>query len=137
MRFGEQMRGRGALAAIASACSMLCVLTACEVVQVYKGSALPANPVTIVVGQTHIAEVLQNFGPPDKIQRQRGGDVFIYRYTRLDSRTLSIEEPVVTNTELYTYTVVREDSELLVVMFDDREIVRGVGYRDGADALDR
>jgi len=116
----------------------LCVaVSGCQIVKVYEGAALRADPARIVIGETTLADVLQEFGAPARIQRRADGDVLTYRYNRQDSRTLTIEEPVVTNTELFTYTTIREDSELLVVLLDPGGVVRAVGYRDGASALDR
>ncbi len=112
-------------------------LTGCAIVKVYRGAAIRTDPANIVVGETTVGEVLSLFGPPSRIQRQAAGEVFIYRFTRSETRSLTIEEPVVTNTDIYSYTVVREDSELLVVMFDREDVVRGVGYRNGAEELDR
>jgi len=111
------------------------VLLGCEVVKVYRGAAITSDPRQITVGQTRVADVLELFGPPTRIQRQSGGEVFIYRYTRSETRKFTIEEPVVTNTDLYAFTEIREDSEVLVVMFDRDDVVRGVGYRNGAAAI--
>ena len=131
------IRPAGRALARAALCLALALwLSGCQVVRVYRGAALRADPEQVVVGETDMGAVLRIFGAPTRIQRQRGGDVFFYRYTRQDTRTLSIEEPVITNTELFTYTEIREDSELLVVLFDDQGIVRGLGYRNGAAPLD-
>ena len=124
---------------VLTACVLLGLAPAggCQIVKIYEGAALRADPASIEVGVTDMGTVLELFGAPTRIQRQRSGDVFFYRYMRQDSRKLTIEEPVLTNLELYSYTEVREDSESLVVLFDERGLVRGFGYRDGAGALDR
>ena len=107
----------------------------CRVIRLSVGSELRADPAMLKVGQSTIAQVLEAFGAPEHIQRQSRGDVFIYRYLRRDTRTVNIEEPVVTNTELYTYTTIREDSDRLVVLFDDQGIVTGYGYQRGASQM--
>jgi len=112
-------------------CVALLGLTACEVVKMQVGSELRADPATIKIGQTTMPEVLELFGAPEKVQRRSRGDVFVYSYWRRDSRKLTLEEPVVTNTELYTYKVIREDSNRLVVIFDEEGVVTGYGHRTG------
>ena len=119
-------RGRVALL-----CAALC-LAGCQIIKLSVGSQLRADPASIKVGESTMAEVLASFGAPERIQRQSRGDVFVYRYLRRDTRTLTLEEPVVTNLELYTYTRIREDSDRLVVLFNDQGIVTGYGYQPGA-----
>ena len=101
-------------------------LGGCQITKLSVGSALRADPASIKVGESTMAEILASFGAPERIQRQSRGDVFIYRYMKRDSRTLTLEEPVVTNLELYTYTRIREDSDRLVVLFD-HGAVQGAG----------
>jgi hypothetical protein len=107
-------------------------LAGCQIVKLSVGSQLRADPSSIKVGESTMAQVLSTFGAPERIQRQTRGDVFIYRYMRRDTRTLTIEEPVVTDVELYTYTRIREDSDRLVVLFDGNGVVTGYGYQPGA-----
>ena len=115
--------------------ALLCVallLGGCQITKLSVGSALEADPKTIQIGMTTMADVLASFGAPERIQRQSRGDVFIYRYLKRDSRSLTIEEPVVTDLMLYTYTRIREDSDRLVVLFDDKGLVTAYGYQPGA-----
>jgi hypothetical protein len=115
--------------------ALLCAtlgLAGCQIIKLSVGSQLKTDPKTIKVGESTMSEVLTAFGAPERIQRQSRGDVFIYRYLRRDTRTFTLEEPVVTNLELYTYTRIREDADRLVVLFDDKGIVTGYGYQPGA-----
>ena len=123
-------RSDGSLA-VAVLCAAL-GLTGCQIIKLSVGSQLRADPSVIQIGQSTMGEVLATFGAPERIQRQSRGDVFIYRYLRRDTRTLTLEEPVVTDLELYTYTRIREDSDRLVVLFDDKGVVTAYGYQPGA-----
>lgn len=116
---------------VAFLCASL-ALSGCQIIKVSVGSQLRTDPKIIQIGQSTMGDVLATFGAPERIQRQSRGDVFIYRYLRRDTRTLTIEEPVITNVELYTYTRIREDSDRLVVLFDDDGIVTAYGYQPGA-----
>jgi outer membrane protein assembly factor BamE (lipoprotein component of BamABCDE complex) len=128
----RSLRRLGLVAAVAA------TVTACQVVKVYIGSPITTDPATVItVGETTSADVLTVFGAPDEIDRRVNGDVFTYLYVRRNERTISIEEPVVTNTEIYTYTEVIENSERLVVLFDANGVVTGYGYRNGIGAVDR
>ena len=121
---------------MAAAAALL--LAGCEITRVYVGTPLVIDPATVItIGETTAAEVLQVFGAPDLLERRTKGDVFTYRYIRRNERTITIEEPVITNTELYTYTEVMEDSERLVVLFDRDGVVSGYGFRTGLAGLDR
>jgi outer membrane protein assembly factor BamE (lipoprotein component of BamABCDE complex) len=111
-------------------------LSGCEIVRVYQGSQLTADPYEwINSGQTTKSDVLRVFGPPDLIQRQLDGDVFTYAYLRKDTRTFTIEEPVITDLEFLTYTRIDEKSDRLVVLFDKAGVVSAFGYRRSTEEL--
>jgi hypothetical protein len=95
------------------------------------------SPQELVVGETTKAEVLARFGPPDAIVRQLDGDVFVYRFVRRNSSTLTIEEPVVTDLTLFTYTRSTEKDDRLSILFDARGLVRSFGLRRGTEELGR
>jgi hypothetical protein len=123
-----------------SECALLALLgmllSGCEVVRVYQGSQLTADPYEwINSGQTTKADVLRVFGPPDLIQRQLDGDVFTYAYLRKDTRTFTIEEPVITDLEFLSYTRIDEKTDRLVVLFDRAGIVSAFGYRRSTEEL--
>lgn len=121
--------------AVAFLCAALALplsVAGCQITKLSVGSELRADPQAIKIGESTMADVLTTFGAPERIQRQTRGDVFIYRFLRRDTRTLTIEEPVVTDIELYTYTRIREDSDRLVVLFDPQGIVTAYGYQPGA-----
>jgi hypothetical protein len=115
--------------------AVLMLGSGCRITHLAVGSELRADPAKIAIGETTMGQVLADFGAPERIQRQSRGDVFIYRFLKRDSRTLSIEEPVVTNTELYTYTEIREDSDRLVVLFDPGGVVTAYGFQRGASGM--
>jgi hypothetical protein len=132
-------RGRQApRAAVALLALVATALTACQVVNVYVGTPVAIDPATVItIGETTTGQVLQIFGAPDEIDRRVNGDVFTYSYMRRNERTISIEEPVVTNTQIYTYTTIVETRERLVVLFDRDGTVTGFGYRNGLEAAER
>lgn len=109
----------------------------CMIGRRYVGSEIRADAHEVIqIGVTRRAEVLAAFGPPDRIVRQREGDVFVYRYDQRNQTELTIEEPVVTNFELFTYEKVQEKSDLLMVFFDRAGVVTAFGYRNGREELE-
>jgi hypothetical protein len=59
----------------------LVLSTACTIERAYMGNEFAGPPDgRIVVGQTTKREILELLGPPDRIQRQYDGDVFVYAY---------------------------------------------------------
>jgi outer membrane protein assembly factor BamE (lipoprotein component of BamABCDE complex) len=121
----------GALAvalALASGCTIQRAYLGNEVRELPEGSA--------VVGQTTKREILELLGPPDKIQRQYEGDVFVYAYVRRNSSSLTIEEPVITNLTIFSYQKSQEKSDRMVVLFDRGGVLVGFGFRRGTDQLE-
>jgi hypothetical protein len=112
-------------------------LAACTITRDYIGSPLRADPAQeIHPGSTEIADVLRVFGPPDRILRHTTGEVFVYRFQRRNSETLVIEEPVITNFEIFSYSRTREKEDRLVVLFDRDGHVRSFGFVRGTAELD-
>lgn len=124
------------IASALSLCVSLAFVSACTIVKVYQGSKIRGNPAAIVVGKTTMEEVLADFGAPNRIQRRGDGDVFVYSYLRRDSKEISIEEELVTNAELLTYTTIQEKSDRLVVLFDANGIVKARGFAFETRELD-
>jgi hypothetical protein len=113
------------------------LLGACTITREYIGTPLRANPAQeISPGVTDMAQVLQTFGPPERILRHATGDVFVYRFRRRNSETLVIEEPVITNMEIFSYSRLRDKEDRLVVMFEHDGRVRSFGYLRGTSELD-
>jgi outer membrane protein assembly factor BamE (lipoprotein component of BamABCDE complex) len=100
------------------------------------GSPLREDAATLLVaGETTKAQVLASFGPPDVIVRQLDGDVFVYRYLRRNTNTLTLEEPVVTNFTFFSYTRSSEKDDRLSILFDASGVVRSFGLRHGTEEL--
>jgi hypothetical protein len=113
-------------------------LSSCSIGRVYRGSPIQGDPdVDLTPGVTDRAEVLRTFGAPDRIYGRRAGDVFIYRFVRENSRSFTLEEPVITNFELFSYSVVEEREDRLVILFDPDGRVESYGYLRGTEDLDR
>lgn len=120
------------------ALGLLLLLAGCSMTRVYIGSPIRDDPAQRVKpGVTDRGEVLLVFGAPDRILRHPKGDVFIYRFVRKNTDTLSLEEPVVTNLEIFSYSRVEEKEDRLVILFGPEGVVRAWGMRRGTEDLDR
>ncbi len=118
-------------------CALALSLSACVIGRQYIGAPLAAIPEDVITpGVTTMSEVLASLGAPDRIQRRREGEVFIYRYLRKNSSGLRIVEPVVTGLTVLRYDKRQEASDRVVVMFDKEHVVIGMGHTDGRDQLD-
>jgi outer membrane protein assembly factor BamE (lipoprotein component of BamABCDE complex) len=100
------------------------------------GSEIKQDPKErIKLGSTTKSEILEIFGPPDRIQKQYDGDIFVYAYLRKNSSKLTIEEPYFTNLVLFQYTRIQQKKDGLVVLFDKEGIVKNYGYQKGTQEL--
>lgn len=118
--------------------ALLALASGCTIGRAYLGSPLLADPrEVLVVGQTAKAEVLARLGPPDRILRQKSGDIFVYHHDQRNSSELEIEEPVVTRMTIFQWEKVQEKSDRLMVFFDSAGVVNAYGYREGRDELER
>ena len=109
----------------------------CMIGRRYVGSEIRADAnEQIEIGRTTRADVLETFGPPDRIVRQRDGDVFVYRYQQRNESQLTIEEPVITNFEIFSYEKTQEKRDVLMVFFDREGVVTAFGYRAGREELE-
>jgi hypothetical protein len=101
------------------------------------GSPLRVDPrELLVVGETRKAEVLGQLGPPDRILRQKSGDVFVYRHDQRNSSEFEISEPVFTGLTLFQWEKVQDKSDRLMVFFDTQDVVSSFGYRQGRAELE-
>lgn len=108
----------------------------CSIGRVYMGSEIKHDPQEkIKIGSTTKSEILEIFGPPDRIQKQYDGDIFVYAYLRKNSSKLTIEEPYFTNFVLFQYTRIQQKKDGLVVLFDKDGIVKNYGYQKGTQEL--
>lgn len=137
MRSASRRPPRARAGAGLLALALLVAAAGCTITRVYRGSPLRAVPeAELVPGATTKEEVLRVFGPPDGLARQLDGDVFVYRYERVNTNTLRIEEPVVTGVQLFTYTRSFEKHDSLVVLFGPQGVLREYGYAEGTGELD-
>jgi hypothetical protein len=128
-------RRRSELAALGGA---LLLLSACAITRVYVGTRLPMHPTTALTpGVATRGDVLRELGAPDQVMRHVNGDVFIYRYNRKNSDVFTLEEPVVTDLQIFQYTRVDEREDRLIVIFDSSGVVEAYGYHRGTEEIDR
>jgi hypothetical protein len=122
--------------ALALLVALACAGAACTFERTYLGSEILSNPhETVVVGSSTKPQVLAFFGPPDRIVRQREGDVFVYRYAQRNGFQIQIEEPF-SGIEIFTWDRVQEKSDRLLVFFDRQGLVSAFGYRQGRNELE-
>ncbi len=125
-------------AAILALALVLASASACTIERTYVGNEVNVVPDgRVVVGTTRKGEILEIFGPPDRILRQYDGDVFVYAYIRKNSTTFEIEDPTITNLMIFTYHKSQEKSDRLVVFFDRAGVLTGIGFRRGTEQLER
>lgn len=121
--------------ALVVALALLC--GACTIGRDYVGNKLRSNPDAVLrPGQTTLAEVLQLFGAPDKIQRRHDGDILTYRYVRQNTSELDLQEPVVTGITVFVYTKHQLKANRLTLFFDDEGKLTAFGYTRGVNELD-
>jgi hypothetical protein len=115
---------------------LILVASGCTIGRVYIGSEIRSDPKErIVIGSTTKGDVLNIYGPPDRIQMQHDGDIFIYAYLRKNSATLRIEEPVITNVTLFTFSRIQQKKDSLVILFDRNGITMSYGFYKGTKEL--
>ena len=117
--------------------SLFMILTcSCSIGRVYMGSEIKYDPnEKIKIGSTTKGEILEIFGPPDRIQKQYDGDIFVYAYLRKNSSKLTIEEPYFTNFVIFQYTRVQQKKDGLVILFDKDGVVKNFGFQRGTEEL--
>lgn len=112
------------------------LLLGCSIGRVYVGSEIREDPnEKIQIGRTTKGEILRIFGPPERIQRQFDGDVFIYAYLRKNSTKFTIEEPYLTNFTLFQYTKIQQKKDALVILFGQDGVVKSFGFQRGTSEL--
>jgi len=115
---------------------LMVLMCSCSIARVYVGSEVRDDPKEkIKIGSTSKGEILEIFGPPDRIQKQYDGDIFVYAFLRKNSSILSIEEPVITNITLFQYTRLQQKRDGLVILFDKEGVVKNYGYQKGTKEL--
>jgi outer membrane protein assembly factor BamE (lipoprotein component of BamABCDE complex) len=116
--------------------SLLVWIWGCSIGRIYVGSEIKDNPrEKIKIGATTKGEILEIFGPPDRIQKQYDGDIFVYAYLRKNSSKFTIEEPYFTNFTLFQYTRIQQKKDSLVILFDKDGLVKNYGYQKGTPEL--
>jgi hypothetical protein len=121
------MLGRLALGAIA-----LALMAGCTISHVSIGSPIEEKSMEeIRPGESHEADVLRVFGAPNRIVRHHEGDMFIYEFVKRVTRTIHIEEPVITGFQIFSYSSSDEREDRLIVLFTEEGLVESFGYMDG------
>ena len=116
--------------------SLMLLTWGCTIGRVYIGSEIKHDPKEeIRNGLTTKSQILAIFGPPDLVQRQFDGDIFIYAFLRKNSTKFAIEEPYITKLALFTYTRIQQKKDSLVILFDKGGVVKDYGYQRGTQEL--
>jgi len=116
---------------------LLMILTcSCTIGRVYMGSEIRYDPKEkIKIGSTTKSEILETFGPPDNIQKQYDGDIFVYAYLRKNSSKLSLVVPYPITVSVFKYTKVQQKKDGLVILFDNDGVVKNYGFQRGTQEL--
>lgn len=132
----DSIKGRMSYGKIFLFLSLIAFSWGCSIGRVYVGSEIKQDPKErIRVGLTTKSEILELFGPPDRIQKQYDGDIFVYAYLRKNSTKLTLEEPYLTNLTLFQYSKVQQKKDALVILFDKEGVVKNYGYQKGTQEL--
>jgi len=108
----------------------------CTIGRVYMGSEIRYDPKEkIKLGSTTKSEILETFGPPDNIQKQYDGDIFVYAYLRKNSSKLSLVVPYPITVSVFKYTKVQQKKDGLVILFDNDGVVKDYGFQRGTQEL--
>ena len=108
----------------------------CTIGRIYMGSELRNDPKEkIKIGSTTKAEILETFGPPERIQMQYDGDIFVYAYLRKNSSKLTLTEPYFTKLTILQYTRTQQKNDSLVILFDKDGVVKNYGFNRGTTEL--
>lgn len=91
------------------------------------GAPLPSAS-GLVVGQTTKPEALARLGAPVLVQRQFDGDLYTWRRTVTNRRSITILPVYV---KAFYYSSGESRSDALSLFFDANGILRGVGRRGG------
>jgi hypothetical protein len=117
--------------------ALVFALGACTIGRDFVGNTLRADPRKVLVpGRTTIAETMEIFGAPDRIQRRYNGEIFVYRFVRGNQSMLKLEEPVITGITFFTYSKRQLKSNQLTLFFDDEGVLTSFGYTEGLEELD-
>ena len=113
---------------------------ACTIGRDYIGNTLRSDPRAVLKpGVTTIAQALDLFGAPDKIQRRHDGDALIYRFVRQNESQLVIRTPgigVVPSYTFFPYTKRQLKAGRLTLFFDDAGTLTAFGYSPGVTELE-
>jgi hypothetical protein len=124
--------------ALAVALALACA--GCTIGRDYVGNTFRADPeVVLTPGRTTIAQALEMFGAPERIQRRRTGDILIYRFVRQNTSELEIRTPsigVVPSYRFFTYTKRQLKADRLALFFDDAGTLTSFGFTGGVDELE-
>jgi outer membrane protein assembly factor BamE (lipoprotein component of BamABCDE complex) len=115
---------------------MMNLICSCTIGRVYMGSEIRTDPKEkIKIGSTSKAEILETFGPPERIQTQYDGDIFVYAYLRKNSSKLTVTEPYFTKLTILQYTRIQQKMDGLVILFDKDGVVKNYGFNRGTTEL--
>jgi len=89
----------------------------------------------IKIGSTTKAEILETFGPPERIQMQYDGDIFVYAYLRKNSSKFTLKEAYFTKLTIFQYTRTQQKMDSLVILFDKDGVVKNYGFNRGTTEL--
>lgn len=103
----------------------LLLLAGCSLSRTEIGRPVPGTD-GLAVGRTTKAEALARLGPPRLVQRQFDGDLYTWRRTRTESRSLTILPAYV---KAFHWSAAESHRDALSLLFDREGVLRGMGLR--------
>ena len=100
------------------------------------GSEIRKDPKErIRIGSTTKGEILEIFGPPERIQMQYDGDIFVYAYLRKNTSKFTLKEAYITKLTIFQYTRTQQKIDSLVILFDKDGVVKNYGFNRATSEL--
>jgi len=112
------------------------LICSCTIGRVYMGSEIRKDPKErIRIGSTTKGEILEIFGPPERIQMQYDGDIFVYAYLRKNTSKFTLKEAYITKLTIFQYTRTQQKIDSLVILFDKDGVVKNYGFNRATSEL--
>ena len=96
------------------------------------GSEIRGDPKgKIRIGSTTKGEIPEAFEPPDRIQKQYDGDIFVYVCLRKNPSKFAVEEPYFTNFVIFQLTRIQQKKDGLVILFNKDGVAKNYAFNKG------
>ena len=108
--------------------ALACLMSGCTHLTSEVGGQLPLKPASLIVGESHLSDVLAAAGPPSQVSAAAGGYALLYEYNAVEEKQLgfNINVPVL---QFIKFVGAKSwlEHQTWLVTFDTNNIVRGMG----------